>query len=231
MPSAAEAASDYIRSLIFRGVLRAGDRIPIDQIAEALGVSRQPVREALITMINDDLVVAEPKRGTFVGAVGPETVLEHFELFGALAARSIAHLAATADDAVLARLRAMHAELDVISAAGDVTATSRALLEFQRHVHHLAATPRLSMLLRSMQRFVPGEVYIATVPAGVEINREFRLALLDAVERRDPDAAAAAVQAQMRASGRHFCEELRRRGVFAAPADSPARPPNGTDPT
>ncbi|OHV41348.1 GntR family transcriptional regulator [Pseudofrankia saprophytica] len=226
MPTAVETASDYIRALIFRGVLRGGDRIPIDQIAKTLGISRQPIREALITMINDDLVVAEPKRGTFVATFGPEAILEHFDLFGALVSRSIARLVATADDALIAQLRQMHAKVDALAAAGDVARANQAMLEFQRFVYHRAATPRLSMLVRSMQRFVPGEVYLDTVPTGLEISHRFRVTLLDAIERRDPEAGARAITDQMASAGRRFCEELRSRGVFAP---SPAAPPADSD--
>lgn len=219
-PTAVEIASDYLRALIFRGILRSGDRIPIDQIADVLGISRQPIREALITMVHDDLVVAEPKRGTFVNTIGPDTILEHFDLFGVLAARSVSRLVVTADDALIAQIKELARRADELTAPGaplvDIGEVSRALLEFQRLVHHARATPRLSMLLRSMQRFVPGEVYLSTVPAGVDAARRFRRALLEALDNRDPDAAARAVMAQMREGGVRFCEELHRQGVFAS---------------
>ena len=56
IPSSAEVASDYIRTLVFTGVLRTGDKVPIDDIATMLGISRQPVREAVIELAHDGLV-------------------------------------------------------------------------------------------------------------------------------------------------------------------------------
>jgi DNA-binding FadR family transcriptional regulator len=47
--------AEHIRSLIFSGNLQAGQRVPQDEIAGQLGVSRLPVREALITLEADGL--------------------------------------------------------------------------------------------------------------------------------------------------------------------------------
>ncbi|HUS60753.1 MAG TPA: GntR family transcriptional regulator, partial [Acidimicrobiales bacterium] len=43
-------AADYIRRLIFEGELRQGERVPQDEIADALSLSRIPVREGLIAL-------------------------------------------------------------------------------------------------------------------------------------------------------------------------------------
>jgi DNA-binding GntR family transcriptional regulator len=221
-PTAAEIASDYIRTLIFRGVLRDGEQIPIDEIADLLGISRQPIREALITLAHDDLVVAEPKRGTFVGPITVATVLEHYDLFGMLAARSVARLVAAADPAVVARLGELHAALEAPDVAADPPRHVALLTQFQRFAHHAAATPRLSGLLRSMQRFVPGEVYLEAVPSGPAVAAEFRLRLFDALERHDVDAGRQAVLDQLRTGGQLFADELTRRGVLVpAPDDLP----------
>ena len=56
------AASDYIRTLVFTGVLRTADKVPVDDIAEVLGISRQPVREALIELAHDGLVHTDGRR-------------------------------------------------------------------------------------------------------------------------------------------------------------------------
>ena len=58
-PPTSEQVSEHVRRLIFDGELHPGDRIPQDAIAAELGVSRIPVREALIEMARDGLVVAE----------------------------------------------------------------------------------------------------------------------------------------------------------------------------
>lgn len=58
--------TDTLRSRILTGKLTAGQRINEVQLAEALGVSRTPLREALTALVGEDFVQVEPRRGFFV---------------------------------------------------------------------------------------------------------------------------------------------------------------------
>jgi DNA-binding GntR family transcriptional regulator len=68
-----------VRSMIVDGRLPPGSRIPQAELADALGISRGSVREALRRLAGDGLVVFEVNRGFFVADVGPERVLERLE--------------------------------------------------------------------------------------------------------------------------------------------------------
>jgi DNA-binding GntR family transcriptional regulator len=61
--SSGDQAALYIRRLIFDGDLRPGTRVPQDEIAQTLGVSRIPVREALIALEREGWVTIELHRG------------------------------------------------------------------------------------------------------------------------------------------------------------------------
>src|SRR3954447_26746631 len=80
--SSGDHAAMYIRRLIFEGRLRPGERIPQEQIAQALGVSRIPVREALIALEREGWVTIEMHRGAFINALDEQAVRDHYELFG-----------------------------------------------------------------------------------------------------------------------------------------------------
>src|SRR5690606_39573785 len=80
--SSGEQAASYIRRLIFDGVLRPGARVPQDDIAADLGISRIPVREALIALERQGWVTIERHRGAFVTALDPPAVRDHSELYG-----------------------------------------------------------------------------------------------------------------------------------------------------
>jgi DNA-binding GntR family transcriptional regulator len=64
--SSGEAAALHIRKLIFDGYLRPGARVHQDDVARGLGISRIPVREALIALEQQGWVTIEPNRGAFV---------------------------------------------------------------------------------------------------------------------------------------------------------------------
>src|SRR6516165_1908958 len=80
--SSGEQAAVHIRRLIFDGELRPGDRVPQDEIAHTLGVSRIPVREALIALEREGWATIIPHRGAFVNALDEQSVRDHYELLG-----------------------------------------------------------------------------------------------------------------------------------------------------
>jgi len=63
-----EQVVEQIRTAIIEGQLKPNDHIVEAKLTRQLGVSRTPVREALILLVREGLVVAEPNRGAFVRA-------------------------------------------------------------------------------------------------------------------------------------------------------------------
>ena len=94
--SGREAASRRLPTsvaLIFDGQLREGMRLPQDAVAKAVGVSRIPIREAIIALERVGWVTTKLHRGTFVNAFDEQIIRDHYELFGlvyGLAARRAA---------------------------------------------------------------------------------------------------------------------------------------------
>src|SRR5213075_1965678 len=80
--SSGDHAEVYIKRLIFDQHLKAGDRVPQDDVASALGISRIPVREALIALEREGWVTIEMHRGAFVNEFDEQTVRDHYTLFG-----------------------------------------------------------------------------------------------------------------------------------------------------
>ncbi|MCU1376567.1 MAG: transcriptional regulator, GntR family, partial [Actinomycetia bacterium] len=80
--SSGHQAADYIRQLIFEGRLKPGERVPQDDIAEALALSRIPVREGLIALEREGWVTIELNRGAFVNALDADAIRDSYELFG-----------------------------------------------------------------------------------------------------------------------------------------------------
>lgn len=64
--SLAELAHREIRESIVSGAFRMGDQIVETRVAEQLGISRAPIREALRRLAEERLVVERPRHGTFV---------------------------------------------------------------------------------------------------------------------------------------------------------------------
>jgi DNA-binding GntR family transcriptional regulator len=102
-----EQVVELIRTAIIEGTLKPGDHMVEAQLTKQLGVSRTPLREALILLEREGLVESIPNRGTFVRRFDANDVLQIFSMRTALenlaAEQIIGHL--TADDfAALERL-------------------------------------------------------------------------------------------------------------------------------
>jgi DNA-binding GntR family transcriptional regulator len=78
--TAEEFAHERLRELILSGDLAGGTRLHQDELASRLGVSRMPVRQAILRLENEGLVVQRPNRGATVTLLGSEAILELFEM-------------------------------------------------------------------------------------------------------------------------------------------------------
>lgn len=70
-----EVVADKIRQLIISGVLRPGERLVEDRLAEQLGVSRNPVREAIRSLEATGLVEVRPRRGAYVANLDVDDIV------------------------------------------------------------------------------------------------------------------------------------------------------------
>ena len=92
----ADALRDQLEQDIVTGALRPGERLDEQSLAARFGVSRTPIREALMQLASAGLVELQPRRGAFVASLSLQEVIERFEVMaalegacGALAARRI----------------------------------------------------------------------------------------------------------------------------------------------
>lgn len=74
--SLTDLAEERIRSLIVTGAFSLGEQLSEAQLAAQLGISKTPVREALLRLRVDGLIDIQPQRGTFVFSLTPEQVDE-----------------------------------------------------------------------------------------------------------------------------------------------------------
>jgi hypothetical protein len=103
--SSGDLVAVHIRSLIFNGELRQGDRMRQDEIARRLGVSRIPVREAIIALDREGWLTITPHRGAFVHGLDEDALRDHYELLGLVYGLAARRATERATDDGLKRLR------------------------------------------------------------------------------------------------------------------------------
>lgn len=114
-----EELREAIEERIATGVYAPGSRLDESELAEDFGVSRTPVREALIQLASGGLIEMRPRRGAVVTQIDPQRLVEMFEVMaeleamcGRLAARRISPEEETA-------LKEAHAAGEAALSAGD----------------------------------------------------------------------------------------------------------------
>lgn len=209
--SSAEHAADHLRELIFEGRLAPGAHVPQDEIAAELGMSRIPIREALIALERQGWVHIERHRGAFVHALSPAAVHDHYELYGLIygfaTRRAVERSDVDLGDRLTARARR------VAEVVEDAAAFGQAARAFHGEVVRAARSSRVVVALRSLSSLVPGE-FFARVPAAIPVEREGLAAIALAVGRGDTGAASAAYVAMMQPIGELVVELFERRGLF-----------------
>lgn len=116
---------DELRSCILDGEVPPGSPIPVDGVAAAFGVSRIPVREALMTLIGEGLVDHRPNLGYRVAKMTAQEFGEIYLVREALETAAMRISVSLADAEDHERARAAHAALEGAVAAGNARAHHR----------------------------------------------------------------------------------------------------------
>ena len=199
----------YVRDLILTGALKPGVKVDQDAIANALDVSRSPIREALIVLGQEGLLDVAPRRGFFVARLTPDDIIDHYELYGVVSGRAAAMAADTLKDEQIAELEAIQKRF-VADSHEDLSALND---DFHRIIN-AAAPRRTRWLLRLLVRSVPANYY-EFADGWDEKAVEHHRKILNAVIERDAEGAQQAMEAHLHESGVAATEALRHQGFWS----------------
>jgi DNA-binding GntR family transcriptional regulator len=177
----ADAVARFVRTAIFEGRLVAGQRLPQDDIAESVGVSRIPVREAIIALEREGWLRVERHRGAFVNALDDQAVIDRFALYGRLYSFAAARAMSRMSPVELDALRELAQSL---ARTSNPKPFERANNSYMTTLVSMSGSSRLRGVLRSTAQIVPGNFFV-TVPNGIAIQRDGVALLQAAIEAGD----------------------------------------------
>jgi DNA-binding GntR family transcriptional regulator len=189
----AQAASE-LRTRILLGNLRPGDRLDLDELTAEFGISRTPVREALLELSYEGLVLVTPRSGITVVGLTPQDAVDSFAILAALVGKAAEMATTRMTAAELAELRSLEA---AIHESHDVVAANR---HFHRTLNYSARSPRLLTHLRQAVRAVPNN-YFELFPEQERLSRHEHGALLDAMVAGDAIAARSLAEDHVHRAG------------------------------
>ncbi len=212
-PQLAEDVARIVRRRIFDGTYTAGTYVRLDHLAEGLGISVTPVREALLELKAEGLLEQQPRRGFVVRPVTVRDIADVSDVQAYLGGELAARAAAGITDVQLDELASIQSDLEAAYAADDGEQAVRLNHEFHRAINVAADSPKLAQLMSQVTRYVPESVFPTIAGWPDESNRHHRR-LLDALARRDKALARTAMSQHLVAGAAPLIEHLTRRGVL-----------------
>jgi len=209
-PSLKDAAAAYLREQILTGRLTPGTKVDQDEISEALGMSRLPVREALIELAHESLIDAVPRRGAFVARLERADIIDHYRIFALVAGLAASRAATSLTDEQLAELASVHASF---VAATDPEAQAQWNHEFHRIINRAGGSRRLTSVLALLSRSLPVR-YFEFAPNWAEASARHHARILTALEERDAHEAQRLMEHHVAESGALAVEILQEMGYW-----------------
>jgi DNA-binding GntR family transcriptional regulator len=183
--------------------------VPQREIAQALGVSSIPVREALVALEREGVVTIHAGRGAFVNGLDAEVALEQFCVFGRIYGLAARRAAERADATLLDRLGELAGQIE---RGEDLAAILEASIRFQLLIVGRGGSKRLLALFRPLSQIVPGNFY-AAIPGSLQRTRHGVAELVAALRAGKPERAEQACWAMMEEIGELVAHQLRRRSA------------------
>lgn len=144
-PSLRDQALDTLRQAIVTGEIRPGELHSASSVAKRLGVSVSPVREAMLTLVNEGILEAVRNRGFRIIEMTAADLAEVVEIRTWLEVPALMELASRPDDLVeeLPQLRALCDRIEELAVAGDPVAFLATDREFHLRLIALHGNRRL----------------------------------------------------------------------------------------
>jgi len=191
-PPAFQTAEEYayrsLRGLILAGKLQGGVKLNQDDLARRLNVSRTPIRQAVLRLENEGLVVNRPNRGATVTTLGPDGMLELFEMRSVLEGLAFALAVPNIDAKAVDE---MQRRLDTLERSHtNITRWVQLHDDFHGLMFQHARRPRLSAQLSRLRQSVAPylRLYLTTKKIAEMPGNEHRT-LIEAIKVGDAVAA------------------------------------------
>jgi DNA-binding GntR family transcriptional regulator len=143
-------AYEQIKEQLLEGRWPAGERLALETFKSQLGVSKQPVMDALRRLASDGLVEIIPQVGCRVASYDPQEVSDFFTLFAAFEGAIAGVAAGRRTDADLAHLHGMHTRIGALCGEQDVDGRAHGYRVLNREFHGLIHRMARSNIVEEM---------------------------------------------------------------------------------
>lgn len=186
-----DAVHSTLREAIVVGVLSAGTRLGEEELSELFGVSRTPIREALMRLESEHLADRIQPRGLVVRRVSPEEILEVYLVRQHLAALAAGLAARRVTPVDIAQLRWLNDQLREAPITGDLQRIRSLSFELHRCVSRASGNGMVQLFMQQLDdriRRFPGFTF--TYGTRVQEMIDEHEQLIEALAAGDAEAAS-----------------------------------------
>lgn len=188
--NASTVATELIRQAIVEGRLAPGQRLKEEELARQLGISRTPVREALLVLQAEGLVEAAPNRGATVRAHTAEDLDDLYQLRALLEGYAARRAALRMTDEAVAALWGSCERFEALVERGEVRDLVRENLFFHGAILDAAGSARLAAMVRKVIELpLVYRSYVWYSPDQRHISVHYHRQIARALETRDAERA------------------------------------------
>lgn len=206
--TAQEHTYAFLREAILTGAYPGGMRVDIPALAERLGVSRMPVREALRQLAAEGLVTIRPNRGVVVTRLTLDDVLEVFEMRAVLEGLAVRVGLPRLDEAAFAQLGRICQRME--RQRGHAARWLRLHHEFHDYICRRSGRPRLvaqtALLRRTVEPYL--RLHLDACPSEELLGSEHPH-LLEILRTRDPERGERAMREHVEQAAAHIVAVLK----------------------
>ncbi len=188
--TASAAAADLIRQAIVDGRVLPGFRLKEEELAQQLGISRTPIREALLVLQAEGLVETAPNRGATVRAYELSDLEDMYDLRALLEGNAARRAAGRVTHDQLAELRASCVRFEALLGTGDIPALVAENAVFHETILEAAGSERLTGMVRQVVALpLVYRSYLWYSAAQASASLHYHGQLVKALEQRDAERA------------------------------------------
>lgn len=217
MKKRSEVLREAIEEMIAVGKLPPGHHLDETELAAEFGVSRTPIREALIQLASMGIVVIRPRRGAIVAEIGPQQLIEMFEVMAELEAMCARLAARRMNPAEHATLKASHLACTEARNNADSDAYFYKNEEFHQQIYIGSQNTFLEEQARVLQRRLrPYRRLQLRVRNRVKASFDEHGAVVDAIIEGKGELAAELLRQHIMIQGQRFSDLIASLSVLSS---------------
>lgn len=203
-----------IRMDILRGILSAGSRINLQELAKRYGISAIPIREAVRELAGEGLVELHAHKGAVVRGVDRRFVRNMYDIRAALEQMLVSAAIKRLGAVELQAIRTAAADYEARSSSGDVQAMLASNVRLHRTINKAADNPEaLRILEQGWELVLALRFYFGFGEDRMAAIREDHRALVDALERRSETDAVEISRAHCERACRDLVQQMERADI------------------